>query len=81
MVTGPAKFAWITMLVAGCCTLSIAAYAAGPRDAVKTLPSVTHTSDFHTTTSDSDSDSNRSYQDLYNDRWDIDWQPKPVEVF
>ncbi len=66
------------MLVAGCCTLSVAAQAAGPRDAVKTLPRITHTSDYRIT--ESDNPDSQSYEDSYYDTWDVNWQPQPISL-
>jgi hypothetical protein len=66
------------MLVAGCCACSVPVLAASPRDAVKTLPRVSHTSDFHLTTSDSEN--SHSYEDTYTDTWDLNWQPRPLDL-
>jgi hypothetical protein len=66
------------MLVAGCCLVSIPVAAANPRDAVKTLPRVSHTSDFRIT--ESDNASNQTYEDAYYDTWDINWQPQPIAL-
>jgi hypothetical protein len=66
------------MLAVCCCLMSGTVLAASPRDAVKTLPRVSHTSDFHTT--ESDRVNSHTYDDVYNDTWDINWQPQPVRL-
>jgi hypothetical protein len=80
MVTGPARIAWITM--AWCCAFAwlqaTPVRAAGPRDAVKTLPRVSHTSDFRV--NESDKDNRHTYEDSYYDTWDIHWQPQPIDL-
>lgn len=77
-MTGPAKFAWIITALVVLMIPDALARAAAPRDAVKNMPRLTHTSTF--TIHSEDQPNRHTYSDSYVHKWTIDWKPPPVRL-
>jgi len=56
----------------------VAVHAAAPRDAVRNLPQISHTSDFVVVAEDKPG--SRSYDDRYTGQWDINWPLPEVKL-
>ena len=82
-MTGPAKLAWIITAFACLCAVNLVlparvAYAAAPRDAIREMPRLSHSSEFKIT--QHEDRNNRSFQDDYVDTWTLDWLPPPIPL-
>jgi hypothetical protein len=71
-MAGPARFAWFIMAELLALVPFIPVQAASPRDAVKLMPVLTHTSDFQYLDSEG--------QNKYYDTWDVYWNPPPIQL-
>lgn len=82
-MTGPARFAWIIATI--CCAWTFAdalarphAAWAAPRDAIRPMPTLTHTSEFRI--KQSEGEGAPVYEDNYTYTWDALWLPPPVPL-
>jgi len=70
-MAGPARVAWFILAELLALVPFIPVQAASPRDAVKLMPELTHSSEFQFLDSEG--------QNKYFDTWDVDWSPPPLQ--
>jgi hypothetical protein len=76
-MTGPAPCAWVIGALLLACPMAFAR-AAAPRDAIRLLPTITHSSSFDML--EQTTANNQGFSDNYSGAWDVRWQPPAVPL-